>query len=233
MLYSAFLFGLVSSFHCVGMCGPIALMLPVERKNGYRKLLQVLTYQLGRISAYALIGLVFGTVGRGFYLAGFQQRLSVITGIIMVLLALLPERLWSGYTFSRPIAKVLSEIKTALGQSLRKKSFSSLFTIGLLNGFLPCGMVYAAVFGALSMQRGSLGIAYMLLFGLGTIPLMTAVVFFRSTFGNRMRNTIQKIIPYAVACIGILFILRGAGLGIPFISPAEISLFVAKKTNCH
>jgi sulfite exporter TauE/SafE len=233
MLYTAFIFGLISSLHCIGMCGPIAMMLPVDRSNQTKKTLQIFTYHLGRLAAYASIGFIFGLFGKGFSMAGLQQELSVILGIIMIVIVVIPEKVFIAYNFSKPIFKLISKIKTALGSQFKNKSYQSLFTIGLLNGFLPCGMVYVALFGAIAMQSPSLGILYMLLFGLGTVPMMSSVVYLNSFLTLPFRNKIQKVIPYVAVCIGILFILRGLGLGIPYISPNTVSLFVQQQPNCH
>ena len=151
----------------------------------------------------------------------------------MIIIVLVPERFFMNYNFSRPIFTVISKIKTSLGSQFKNKSYQSLFTIGLLNGFLPCGMVYVALFGAIAMQSPSLGILYMLLFGLGTVPMMSSVVYLNSFLTLPFRNKIQKVIPYVAVCIGILFILRGLGLGIPYISPNTVSLFVQQQPNCH
>lgn len=233
MLLSALLFGLISSFHCIGMCGPIAMMLPVERNNPAKKVTQIITYHLGRLAAYGAIGLVFGLIGKGFFLAGIQQQLSIFIGLMMILVILIPERIFAQYNFSKPVFKLISKVKTALGSQFKNKSYKSLFTIGLLNGLLPCGMVYVALFGAIAMQNASLGVLYMVLFGLGTIPMMSAVVYIQSFITISVRNKIQKAIPYVAVCIGVLFVLRGLGLGIPYISPSNMSLFVQESPNCH
>ena len=233
MLYSAFIFGLISSLHCIGMCGPIAMMLAVDRDNPVKKLTQIITYHLGRISAYASIGLLFGLLGRGFFLAGMQQQLSIVIGILMIVVIVLPERIFAQYNFSKPIFRLLSRIKTNMGAQFKNKSYQSLFTIGLLNGFLPCGMVYVALFGAVAMQGATLGVLYMALFGLGTIPLMSTVIYVNSFLTVAFRNKIKKVIPFAAVFIGLLFIARGLGLGIPYISPAATSLFVQQLPNCR
>lgn len=233
MLYSALILGLISSLHCVGMCGPIAMMLPVDRNNEAKRVTQIITYHLGRLTAYASIGLIFGLLGRGFFLAGLQQKMSIIIGVIMIVVVLIPEKKFASYNFSKPIYKIISKVKTNLGSQFKNKSYKSLFTIGLLNGFLPCGMVYVALFGAIAMQSASYGVLYMLLFGLGTMPLMTIVVYINSLLKLPFRNKIQKAIPYVAVVIGVLFILRGLGLGIPYISPSNMSLFVQQTPNCH
>ena len=233
MLYSAFIFGLISSLHCIGMCGPIAMMIPVERNNPSKKATQIFTYHLGRLSAYGTIGFIFGLLGKGFYMAGIQQQLSVFIGIAMICIVLIPEKIFAKYNFSKPVFKLISKIKTTLGSQFKNKSYKSLFTIGLLNGFLPCGMVYVALFGAIAMQSPTLGVLYMVLFGLGTVPMMSSVVYLNSFLSVPIRNKIQKVIPYVAICIGILFILRGLGLGIPYVSPSNLSLFVQEHPNCH
>lgn len=233
MLYSAFIFGLISSFHCIGMCGPIAMMLPVDKQIGVKKATQITVYHLGRLFAYGTIGLVFGLLGKGFFLAGIQQKISIIIGVIMIIVVLTPERIFAQYNFSKPVYKLISKIKTNLGKHFRSKSYKSLFIIGVLNGFLPCGMVYVALFGAIAMQSAELGVLYMILFGLGTVPLMTSVVYFNSFISQSTRNKFQKAIPYVAVIIGVLFILRGLGLGIPYLSPSNMSLFIQEMPNCH
>ena len=233
MLYSAFILGLISSLHCIGMCGPIAMMLPVEHENEAKKVTQIVTYHLGRLTAYSTIGLIFGLMGRGFFLAGLQQKMSIFIGIAMIIAVLIPEKMFAKYNFSKPVYKIISKTKSRLGSQFKNRSYKSLFIIGLLNGFLPCGMVYVALFGAIAMQSAGFGILYMLLFGLGTIPLMTVVVYVHSLIKVPFRNKIQKAIPYVAIIIGVLFILRGLGLGIPYVSPSNMSLFVQNTPNCH
>lgn len=232
MILTAFIFGIVSSLHCIGMCGPIALMLPVDRSNPSKKVIQIMTYHLGRLSAYALIGLVFGLLGRGLFIAGFQQKLSIFIGVMMILFVLIPEKTFAQYNFSKPIYKIISQVKTRLGQQFKNKSLQSLFTIGFLNGMLPCGMVYVALFGAIAMQNISFGVLYMILFGLGTVPLMSSVVYINSILTVSVRNKIKKVIPAVAVVIGVLFILRGMGLGIPYVSPSNMSLFVQSNHIC-
>ena len=233
MLYSAFILGLISSLHCIGMCGPIAMMLPVDHQNEAKKVTQIITYHLGRLTAYTTIGLIFGLVGRGFFLAGLQQNMSIFIGVAMIIVVLIPEKIFAKYNFSKPVYRVISKVKSNLGSQFKNRSYKSLFTIGLLNGFLPCGMVYVALFGAIAMQSAGSGVLYMLLFGVGTMPLMTVVVYIRSVIKLPFRDKIQKAIPYITVIIGILFILRGLGLGILYISPSSMSLFVQATPNCH
>lgn len=233
MLLTGFLFGLISSLHCIGMCGPIAMMLPVDHKNPSRKALQILTYHLGRISTYAMLGLAFGLLGRGLYLAGLQQQISIAVGLMMIIIAIVPEKKLAQYNFSKPIYKVISKLKSSLGKQFKKKTLDAMFSIGFLNGLLPCGLVYAALFGALAMQNVTLGITYMVLYGLGTIPMMSLVVYASGFISVKWRNQLQRVIPIITVLLGIAFIIRGLGLGIPYISPNEVTLFVQATPQCH
>ncbi|WP_397446225.1 sulfite exporter TauE/SafE family protein [Polaribacter sp. R77954] len=233
MLVSAIIFGLLGSFHCIGMCGPIAFMLPVDRHNSVKSFFQIISYHLGRLFTYSLIGLLFGFLGKGFYFFGFQQQLSIIVGVLMILTIIFPTILQK-LSVSKKISTVILKIKNSLGKELKKKGNDTFFTIGFLNGFLPCGLVYMAVFGAITTSNAFTGSLYMFLFGVGTIPLMTAFVYLGNFTKGSFRKNIQKVIPVMVVFIGALFIVRGLGLGIPYISPAAIVEVAADSiSTCH
>lgn len=232
MLWSAVIFGLLGSFHCVGMCGPIAFMLPVDRTNSTRKVFQIFTYHFGRILAYSLIGLVFGLVGKSLYIFGWQQQLSIAIGILMIFVVLTPTRVFNRYNFSKPIFKLISKVKSAMGQAFKKKTADTFLTIGFLNGFLPCGLVYMAIFASLAMESALKGSLYMALFGMGTIPLMTSAIYLGKFLNATIKQRIQKAIPLFVVIIGLLFILRGMGLGIPYLSPAPVTDMVQGVIDC-
>lgn len=233
MLWSALIFGLLGSFHCVGMCGPIAFMLPVDRSNSVKKITQISIYHVGRLFAYSLIGLVFGLLGKSLYIFGIQQQLSIIIGILMIIVVIVPVQTFNTYNFSKPIYKVISKVKSSLGSALKKKTADTFLTIGFLNGFLPCGLVYMAVFASLTMQNVFQGSLYMILFGLGTIPLMTSAIYLGKFLNTSIKQRIQKAIPVFVVIIGILFIIRGLGLGIPYLSPAPINEIASSIIECH
>lgn len=232
MLWSALVLGLLGSFHCVGMCGPIAFMLPVDRSHSAKKVVQISTYHFGRLLAYSIIGLVFGLVGKGLYLFGIQQQLSIAIGVLMIVVILIPTRIFNKYNFSKPVYKVISKVKSGLGQALKKKSADTFLTIGFLNGFLPCGLVYMAVFGSLASASALQGSLYMFLFGLGTVPLMTSAIYLGKFLNATIKQRIQKAVPVFVVIIGLLFILRGLGLGIPYLSPAPIVEMVSGEIDC-
>jgi sulfite exporter TauE/SafE len=233
MLASAFILGLLGSFHCIGMCGPIAFMLPVDRSNSVKKISQIAIYHFGRLLAYSIIGLIFGLIGKSLYIFGYQQQLSIIIGVFMILVVVIPQKTLNKYNFSKPIYKVISKVKSALGSALKKKTMDTFLSIGFLNGFLPCGLVYMALFAAMAGGNAANGSLYMAVFGFGTIPLMTTAIYFSHFLKGTARQRIQKIIPIFVVLIGALFILRGLGLGIPYISPAPVYDMVSNNIDCH
>lgn len=232
MLYTALLFGLLGSFHCVGMCGPIAFLLPVDRNNNLKKIGQIFLYHFGRILAYSIIGLVFGLVGKSLNLFGFQQQLSILIGVLMIAVIFIPVKTFNKYNFSKPIYKAVSKVKSALGKELKKKTPDTFLTIGFLNGFLPCGLVYMAVFGAIASGNALQGSLYMAVFGIGTIPLMTSAIYLGNFLNGQVRQRIRRAIPVLVVVIGCLFIVRGLGLGIPYISPKPMTETVNANQNC-
>jgi len=233
MLWSAFILGLLGSFHCVGMCGPIAFMLPVDRTNSFIKITQIFTYHFGRLLAYSIIGLFFGLVGKSLYIFGFQQQLSIAIGVLMIIVVLIPVQTFNRYNFSKPVYNIISKVKSSLGKALKKKTADTFLTIGFLNGFLPCGLVYMAVFASLAMQSTTQGSLYMILFGLGTIPLMTTAIYIGKFLNIKAKQRIQKAIPVFVIIIGLLFIIRGLGLDIPYLSPAPITEIATGQIECH
>ncbi|MCT8340687.1 sulfite exporter TauE/SafE family protein [Flavobacteriaceae bacterium TK19130] len=233
MLATAFLFGLLGSFHCVGMCGPIAFLLPVDRNNPVKKIGQLSLYHGGRLFAYALIGLVFGLVGKGLNLFGLQQQLTIAIGLLMIVLVLLPYKQLQKVSLAKPLYRIIGKVKSNLGAALKKKSPDTFLTIGFLNGFLPCGLVYMAVFGALAVGNTWEGSLYMVLFGAGTIPLMTTAIYIGNFLNGQVRQRIRKAIPVFVVIIGCLFVLRGLGLGIPYVSPKPMQPTIEANYECH
>lgn len=235
MIYTAFILGLLGSFHCVGMCGPIAFLLPLDRKNKTKRFFEIVSYHMGRIGTYALLGLLFGWLGSRLELFGFQQRLSIIIGLLMITLMLIPKRFLGRYQFSKPIYKVVPKLKSTMGAQLKKKDPGTFFTLGFLNGLLPCGLVYLAIFGAIGSGKIVEGSLYMAVFGLGTIPLMTTAIYLGNFLKQQVKRRILQWIPMFVVIIGLLFVLRGLGLGIPYISPSNTVAVeqVSSQQSCH
>ncbi len=218
LLYTALGFGLLTSFHCIGMCGPIALALPLNKKNWGTRIFSALWYNVGRTITYASMGAIFGLIGAGFSMAGFQKWISIIMGIFMISTVIFPKinrALYKGSSDS----KLMKGVKNQIGKYFQQANYKSLFITGLLNGLLPCGMVYMALAGAIAVGSVDGSILYMTLFGLGTIPMMLMISIIGNFATLKLRRYINKIIPVIVVVIGVLFILRGMELGIKFISP--------------
>ncbi|MBU1011421.1 MAG: sulfite exporter TauE/SafE family protein [Bacteroidetes bacterium] len=218
-LLAALTLGLIGSFHCIGMCGPIAIALPLTHSNWISKILGAFIYNIGRAFTYGLMGVFFGLLGKGFKLAGLQQWVSIVMGAIMIISVLFPVVLRNRAQLDGLINKLVSGLKKAFSDLFKNHSYNSLFLIGLLNGFLPCGLVYMAIAGAVATGEVLNGAMYMVIFGLGTLPVMLSVSLIGNIISTRFRNRIRKFIPVFIVIIGILFILRGMNLGIKYISP--------------
>jgi len=225
--------GLTTSLHCVGMCGPIAFSLGISPNSKFGFTTKNLTYQFGRVTTYSTLGALLGIIGYGVSFAGMQQPLSIGVGILMILMAILPKNLGSDNLGYKPFSKLMFKIKVGLGKFMRRKNYSSLFATGLLNGLLPCGAVYAALTGSLAMGSVAGGATFMFFFGLGTIPLMFAAVIMGNVITVQTRQKILKFLPIFMVILGILFILRGLDLNIPFISPATENLQIGVDEHCE
>jgi uncharacterized protein len=231
-LWTAFTIGALGSFHCIGMCGPIALALPVHNGGNGKKIMGSLVYNLGRVSTYAIFGAIFGTVGKGFSLFSSQQWLSVALGGLIVISVVVPTAFKNRLNPASSISRGIGKIKGGMQHFFRQRSYRALFSIGLLNGLLPCGMVYLAVAGAVATGDSLSGAAYMALFGLGTLPVMWGTVLAGNMISLRLRGLIRRSMPVVIACIGILFIIRGLNLGIPYVSP-KMEAKSASVEKCH
>ncbi len=226
MLWTAFMLGLAGSLHCAGMCGPLTLALPATGSGTVGFVAGRLAYNFGRITTYTALGVVIGWLGRSLALAGVQRWVSMAAGIAIIAGLVLSHRA-SGAGLT---AAAVRQLKNALGTVLRRRSISSLWTLGLLNGLLPCGMVYAAAAGAMATGGWLSGISYMALFGLGTLPVMLGISLSGTAIPVAMRLRLQQLVPISAAVVGVLLILRGMSLGIPYISPDLASGTCA---HCH
>ena len=209
---TAFLTGLLGSFHCVGMCGPIALALPTIGNSFNEKIVSRLLYNFGRIITYSFLGLLFGTFGFGLKLAGFQQSISIGAGVLIIITVLLNGKLSSKFSFSFFSGSLI-------GKLFKQKSYFSMLGIGLLNGLLPCGLVYLGIAGAIATGHYIKGAEFMFYFGIGTVPIMYAVAFLGQFITLKYRNHIRHAMPYIVSIMAVMLIVRGLNLGIPYLSP--------------
>ncbi|NWF88507.1 MAG: sulfite exporter TauE/SafE family protein [Ignavibacteriaceae bacterium] len=211
--------GFLGSLHCIGMCGPIALALPSQSNSKLGFYLGRVLYNLGRVLTYSVMGLIIGLIGQKINLAGYQQIVSIVLGIIILVSILLPARIKSYFIQLRPIQYITQKLQSSIGALFKKGSQSSLFAIGVLNGFLPCGFVYVALAGAVALGSIGKSIVFMALFGLGTAPAMFSTSIITNLFGQNFRRKVHKAIPVFASVLAVIFILRGLNLGIPYLSP--------------
>jgi uncharacterized protein len=230
LILAAITIGMLGSFHCIGMCGPIALSLPLKNDSAWAKFSGTLFYNSGRIVTYVAFGFLFGLIGKSVAVFGFQQWLSIILGILILVFIILPKRL-SSFSQNNFLLRFFEKILSSLGQLFSKNNFSSLFSIGLLNGLLPCGLVYMAAVVAISTGNIANSMVFMGAFGLGTLPMMWSVAFFGNYVSLSFRKKIRKAYPYMMMLMACLLILRGMGLGIPYVSP-KVDMGKKEVINC-
>ncbi|MGE9616863.1 MAG: sulfite exporter TauE/SafE family protein [Solitalea-like symbiont of Acarus siro] len=233
-MIEAFVYGLSGAIHCLGMCGPLALWIPTDKTSKFRQLLGIVIYSLGRIVSYTFIGLVVGMVGVAFKVIGFQDVLSIASGIILILMS---------FTFTKKVLslklpfinKVYVVIKRSFDYVLLriKNNNHKLFFIGVINGFLPCGFLYFAVITATSLGVIWGSVFYMIAFGLGTIPVFMLLSFLKSFINVKYNRFLQFILPIITIIIGIILILRGLNLGIPMISPGLNKIIDGHQNHMH
>jgi sulfite exporter TauE/SafE len=224
--WTAFILGLVGSLHCAGMCGPLALALPPAGGTVPAYVMGRVAYNLGRIVTYCILGLVFGLVGATLWLAGVQRWVSIALGLALLVGLFASRRLvrWN------PVLLVVDWLKSRMSGLLRRRSLGSLAVLGLLNGLLPCGLVYAACAGATATGGVLAGVQYMAAFGAGTVPMMLALSVSGKLVPVSLRLQLGKAIPVCLFLLGTLLILRGMSLGIPYLSP---DLADAGPSCCH
>jgi len=221
------LLGLAGSLHCVGMCGPLAFGLPVQTFSASKKALALALYHSGRISTYSLLGLMLGLAGRRLYLAGMQQTLSIALGCIILLYLIFGKAYQPAF-----LKKFNHWLGLTMMGRLKKTSWGNFFLFGSLNGLLPCGTVYVAIAGAMNTNDAVRGVLFMSGFGLATVPAMFALGFFGHLINMSVRNELKRLSPCIVGIIGVLLVLRGLNLGIPFISPS-MQPAPAAIVECH
>lgn len=220
LLGTAFVFGLLGSLHCLGMCAPLIWALPQDKSKRAKWWGNRLSYNFGRSITYAVLGAVIGLLGQTFALAGLQQYMSIIAGIVLLLILLfsgghVPLNIHFG-----PATKLFAWVRTKMGGLLKGNTASTNFMLGLFNGLLPCGLVYMALVAALSMGTIAGSAVYMVLFGLGTFPMMIAAAMLGGRMKSLKNGLLNRWAPRFLVVVSLLLIMRGLGLGIPYVSPA-------------
>ncbi len=233
-ILTAFVIGFLGSFHCIGMCGPIAIALPVPNSSNLTFFTGRVLYNLGRVVTYSFMGAVFGLIGERLFIAGFQQAVSIGLGIVIIISVLLPVKYKNKVIQLPAIQKISQPLKKNIGALFSKGTISSLFLIGILNGFLPCGFVYIGLAGSIASGNAISGTAVMILFGLGTVPAMFAASIFGKFINLGIRNKIKKAVPVFAILLAAIFIIRGMNLGVPYLSPKlTSSIQNVDELDCH
>lgn len=209
MLYTAFLLGMIGSLHCVGMCGPLTLLLPTNAKSKRRFLTGRLIYNLGRVVTYAFLGILIGFIGEKIAVFVSQKWLSIAFGCLIIT-GLIAYKFLSANRFSMKLQSKLNHtVSNLFSKSTQRPFLLSHFLFGMANGLLPCGMVYAALAGAFLQTKVWEGSLYMILFGLGTLPLMFAASVGFGWLKKQKFVNFQRVIPVSYALLAIWLLVRG------------------------
>jgi len=201
------------------MCGPIVLALPVGNTSTFKLALSRILYNFGRIVTYTFFGTVFGFFGRGITFVGFQSFASIAVGVIILVYYLMPSKYKGTLSSTAPYQFLNKFVKSAFKKITKTGSPQALFAFGIINGFLPCGFVYFALAGAITMGDSINGAIFMALFGLGTTPIMLGTALAGKFISGNLRMRMNKLIPVFAVIMAVLFILRGLSLDIDYISP--------------
>lgn len=218
-LIAGFTLGAAGSLHCMGMCGPLSMALPTHHLSPAGKFFSLLLYQLGRVATYSAAGLLFGLAGHRIYLAGYQQWFSIGMGVLIAGIAAL-------YFFKKHLVQVpllnrfYLSVQGLIVKVLRSSAGAGSFLLlGMANGLLPCGMVYIALASTLSFSTVAESTGFMAMFGAGTLPAMMLVAYAGQAVKHETRTLLRKAVPYFILGMGVLLILRGLNLGVPYLSP--------------
>lgn len=220
-IWSGFLVGFLGSLHCIGMCGPIVLALPSSTVSNWGFVNGRVLYNFGRVFTYSFLGLLFGYLGSKLSMFGFQQIVSIALGAIIILWVVIPASLKNKLRNASGFNIFTVKLKNLFMPLFKKRSNLSMFIIGVLNGFLPCGFVYMAIAGAIAVSSASpvRGMLFMMFFGLGTVPVMLGTSIAGNLISFNIKRKFAKIVPVFAVILAVIFVLRGMNLGIPYISP--------------
>ncbi|MBL7719710.1 MAG: sulfite exporter TauE/SafE family protein [Flavipsychrobacter sp.] len=228
-LVISLLMGLTGSLHCVGMCGPIMLVMPFHAMTPGRKWAAILLYHFGRVSVYALMGVVLYSF-KSVFQPQVQQYISIALGMALLVAGLLSffpggsfsgKLPWSGY------------VQRRIGRFMAQPSLNGLFITGVLNGLLPCGLVYMALAASVNAATPAAAALSMYAFGIGTMPMLISITILKNKVSFLSYTSIRKVVPMLMLFFGFLFLLRGFNLGIPYLSPKlEVTKIHEVKASC-
>ncbi|MBU3644163.1 MAG: sulfite exporter TauE/SafE family protein [Candidatus Methylopumilus sp.] len=211
-LWSAFLVAMLGGGHCIGMCG--GLMMAVGMQLPQPKWLYLLTYNLGRISSYALAGALVGSLGQASSVLEFilpiQQILFLLSSLMLLLLGLYIANLWHGLLLIEKLGgRLWVRVEPWARKLLPIQHLPQAFFAGMLWGWLPCGLVYSVLIGALASGSAQNGAIMMLMFGLGTLPMLISLGFASAKLKPVLQSErLRMICGGMIAMFGIMGLYR-------------------------
>lgn len=207
-----FIVGLTTSFHCVSMCGGIALS-QLQATFSKHQMRRHLDYNLGRVLSYSLLGGVVGALGSFITTdIGILKGLPIFLGALMVLMGLNKV----GFLTRKPVL-MSGKLNLILGRFKAKIGSHGSFVMGLLNGFMPCGPLQLMQLYALGTGSFMVGALSMFFFSLGTVPLMLGLGVFLSKMSVYSRTLVHKIGGALIIILGLNMTISGmATVGVNF-----------------
>lgn len=228
VIIMALLMGFTGSLHCAGMCGPIVWIMPFQMFNGAKKVIAIALYHIGRVSVYAALAVILHSF-RSMFDPKVQQYISIILGSILLLAGVLSffsaswnmNLPWGGF------------VKKQLGNVIGKPGLGAITAAGILNGMLPCGLVYMALSASMTLGTAAQAAGMIYIFGIGTLPMLVSITLLKTKVNFLRSSHIKKFIPVVVFSFGCLFVLRGMNLGIPYLSPKVVVSAGEVHSCCH
>ncbi|MCH2174388.1 MAG: sulfite exporter TauE/SafE family protein [Lentisphaeria bacterium] len=217
--FSAFILGLAGSIHCIAMCGPIAMALSVNESFRKQHLKLAFIQNIGRIFTYTIMGIGIGFIGKQVAIFRFQQTTSIIVGSMLLGFMICPKRFKQSLGNLLQLSYVGAVYRRLWKPLLKDIGIGKSFLLGTLNGLLPCGLLYGALIIAATTASPFKSGIFMFVFGLGTFPSMFMSFVSMKRLSGPLKAFYQKMIKPLGVTIALLIILRGLGLGIPYVSP--------------
>lgn len=209
--------GIVGSLHCVGMCGPLVLAVSRERSGvAFRGRV---FYNVGRVTTYSLLGLFFGLLGSAARFSGLQQAVSIVSGVLILLWLVVPKQRMEQALLSRYAYQLYARLRKLLTPLWQRHYLTSQFGLGLLNGLLPCGLVYVALASSLAQASVIKSVVFMACFGLGTFPALLSLVAVSTHLKAIVKKPSRWLMPVGLTIVALMLIVRGLSFGIPYLSP--------------
>ena len=233
-IITGFVLGLITSLHCVGMCGPLALAVPRTDGSKFKMLIEGFLFNFGRIITYSVMGFILGGIGLAVNLAGYQELISIILGSIIISVILFSLVFKRKLFLINSSGTIYNKLQSLFSKFFNKQTNSALLILGILNGLLPCGAVYIALTQSIMAGGMAESSIFMASFGFGTMPFLLTIFISRNIIPLSFRKKLNKLIPVAAILIGVLLIMRGMSLGIPYISPVlQHTEQHSKSESCH